>query len=85
MWLLTEEEQNRLDGKHFGGEGDIPMRELVPAVAQAQVRKIVEEGEKPCTNTEHYRDKIVPLYPNCRFICRPCRAELRKEAGLGGQ
>ena len=83
MILLTDTEQRSLDGRHWGGEGDTPMRELIPAVAQAQLRKVVGWGEGPCLHSAEFEGmSLVELStPQCRYMCPKCWAELRSEVG----
>lgn len=54
-------------------------------IAQAQLRHIAEEGEKPCLEHNHqYADEDGVMYHRRvpRFDCILCRQAFKKEAGL---
>ena len=65
-WLLTDEELHEL----YAEVGQLESFDIY--VAQAQLRKVVEEGDKPCPHINYY----IP-----RHSCDKCWKQLKKESG----
>lgn len=83
MWLLSDEEKAKINRRVIW-EPTCGIGAYVGAVqngtAQAQLRKVVEEGEKPCPHSTYAGH--AGKNPLKRHECPECWAELKKEAGL---
>ena len=67
-WLLTDEEWHKAQGQ-WAGQCKLNWTDFM---CQTQLRKVMEEGEKPCPHINYY----IP-----RHSCDKCWQQFKKEAG----